>query len=245
MMKYLFFLWIIILPFSGWAQETISGTVYDYENQTFPLQNVLVRNLTNQKSIKTKAAGQFVLPAKIGDLLEFSFAGYHTDTLFLINLNPKTIYLPADAKQLKQVDVVGAKVNSSLFYKDPTARPYTRFSDDNLYGKKNDDRAGGMKFALGYGRYQRERDKVKMLEEKDQYETEIRANFNETEIQKLVKLEGQDLTDFIHYYKPSVPLIKSERPFNYTYYIVKAYHGWIKMSPTQKRLPPVPKLKNY
>ncbi|MNV95455.1 hypothetical protein D3C71_1903480 [compost metagenome] len=89
----------------------------------------------------------------------------------------------------------------------------------------------------------REREKERILEERDSYETEIRESFNEESIAKLVKLSGQDLKDFINIYRPSIALIKDERPFNYTYYIVKAYHSWLKLPSGQRKLSPMPRLK--
>lgn len=244
MSKSLFLLFLCIAPFGVWAQTTVSGTVYDYDNKTFPIQDVIVRNLNSRELSRTKAAGQFTIPAKVGDLLEFSYVGYHTDTLFLIDLKPKTIFLPANSKTLIEVEILSAKVNPSVLYRDPNAKESKRFGADGLSGKGNNDRAGGMMFNLGYGKMKREREKERKLEERDVYETEIRENFNEETIVKLVKLQGQDLMDFMAIYRPSEALIKSERPFNYTYYIVKAYHSWLKLPAEQRKVYPMPKLKS-
>jgi len=217
--------------------------VFDYDNEKLPLQNVRVRNLSSQGTVLTKASGAFVLPAKTGDLLEFSLNGYHVDTLFLIDLKPKLIRLPVDVKNLKEVEILSAKVNPSVFYTDPYARPSKMVSSDNLYGKKNNDRAGGMQLNLGFSKMKRQSEKERVLEERDRYETEIRENFNEQTVSGLVKLQGQELKDFVMFYKPSVALIQSERPFNYTYYIVKTYHNWLKIPVGQRKPPPVPGLK--
>lgn len=243
MNRFVLFCFFLIMPFIIRAQTTISGTVYDYDNDKMPLQNVKVRNLNNQETVVTKASGAFTLPAKNGDLLEFSLSGYHVDTLFLIDLKPKLIRLPVDVKNLKEVAIVGAKMNSSIFSPDPNARAPKRVYGDGLEGKRNNDRAGGVKLNLGFGKMKRQSEKERMLEERDQYETEIRENFNERTIAELVKLQGQELKDFIFFYKPSVALVQSERPFNYTYYIVKTYHNWLKIPVGQRKPPPVPKLK--
>lgn len=249
MAKYLFrlfisfMLFICAMPSFIRAQTSVSGNVYDYDNKTFPIQDVVVRNLNSKELSRTKAAGQFTVPAKIGDLLEFSYVGYHTDTLFLIDLKPKTIFLPPNSKLLKEVEILSAKVNPSVLYRDPNAKETKRFGADGLRGKGNNDRAGGMLFNLGYGKMKREREKERMLEERDVYETEIRENFNQETITKLVKLQGQELIDFMAIYRPSEPLIKSERPFNYTYYIVQCYHRWLKLPADQRKVYPMPKLK--
>ncbi|WP_232283010.1 carboxypeptidase-like regulatory domain-containing protein, partial [Pedobacter sp. BAL39] len=121
MVRCILFCIFLLSPFFIRAQGTITGTVFDYDNEKLPLQNVRVRNLSSQGTVLTKASGAFVLPAKTGDLLEFSLNGYHVDTLFLIDLKPKLIRLPVDVKNLKEVEILSAKVNPSVFYIDPYA----------------------------------------------------------------------------------------------------------------------------
>lgn len=243
MFKNLLLLLIFVVPFKLMAQNSVSGTVYDFENKDFPLQNVKVRNLSSNQLTLTKAAGQFSLSAKVGDLLEFSLMGYHTDTLFLINLAPKTIYLPGSSTTLKEVEIVSAKINPSILSPDPLARPYKRIAPDGLQGKGNNDRAGGLFFNLGYGKYKRQQEKIRVLEERDRYLVEINETFTEAYVSDLVKLKGQDLKDFMALYRPPEELVKSERPFNYDLYTVKAYHTWLKLPPEQRKLSQMPKLK--
>ncbi len=243
MVKKLIFFLIIALPFKMLAQGTVSGTVYDFENKNFPLQQVAVKNLNNQQIAVTKASGQFTIPAKKGDLLQFTLVGYHVDTLYLTDLKAKNIFLPANSRTLKEVAIVDTKLSPYLDFESPEAKESKRVSTDGLEGKSNTDRAGGLKFALGYGKYRREQEKIKVLEERDTYETEINRNFNEQTVHELIKLKGQELKDFINMFKPSVPLIKTERPFNYSYYIAQAHQKWLKMPPHERRTPPMQKLK--
>jgi len=243
MLKNLLLLLILVVPVQLMAQLTVSGSVYDYDNKTFPLQNVKVRNLNNSRVELTKAAGQFTIAARVGDLLEFSFAGYHTDTLYLINLTPKIVFLPGNSTTLREVEIVSAKVNPSLLAPDPLARPYTRVATDGLQGKGNNDRAGGLLFNLGYGKYRRQQEKIRLLEERDRYQAEINAIFTEEYVSDLVKLKGDSLRNFMALYRPPEELVKSERPFNYAYYTVKAYHAWLKLTPEERRLSSMPKLK--
>ncbi|WP_316813015.1 hypothetical protein [Pedobacter heparinus] len=243
MLRKLFLLLILVAPLWLMAQNSVSGTVFDFDNSTFPLQYVKVRNLSNNQLTLTKAAGQFSIAAKLGDLLEFSFMGYHTDTLYLVNLSPKTIYLPGNSTALKEVQIVGSKINPSILSPDPLARPYKRLAPDGLQGKGNNDRAGGLLFNLGYGKYKRQQEKIRLLEERDRFQTEINEIFTEAYVSDLVKLKGQDLKDFMAMYRPPEELVKSERPFNYDLYTVKAYHTWLKLPPEQRRIVPMPMLK--
>lgn len=243
MIKQLLLLLVFVVPLKLLGQGVASGTVYDFDNKTFPLQNIKVKNLTNSHVVLTKAAGQFTIPAKIGDLLEFSAAGFHTDTLFLINLDPKVILLPGNSTTLREVEIVSAKVNSSILAPDPFAKRYTRVATDGIEGKGNNDRAGGMIFNLGYGKHRRQQEKIKLLEERDRYQAEINAVFTEEYVSELVKLKGDDLKNFMSLYRPPEELVKSERPFNYAYYTVKSYHAWLKLSPEDRRISSMPKLK--
>ena len=243
-LKYLILLMAFAGPFQLLAQTTVSGNVYDYDNKTFPLQKVTVRNLNNKQVVSTKAAGQFQITAKAGDVLEFTLSGYHVDSLFLVDLKPKNIFLPSNSTALKQVDIEAVKVSPYLdVAPDPNAKSSTRVGTDGLAGKKNTDRAGGVTFALGYGKYKRDREKTQMLEARDSIDTEIRNNFNEATVHELTKLKGQELKDFIAYFRPSAARVKSERPFNYSYYIAEAHQTWLKIPAGQRKLSPVPKLK--
>lgn len=244
MLMKLCLVFMLLIPGFLFAQQVVTGKVYDLDNKTFPLQDVNVKNLSNNLTTRTKASGEFRLPAKSGDLLVFSLTGFHTDTLFLIDLSPKTIYLPGNSTELKEVKVVGAKINPLVFGSDPEVQEFKRIRTDGLRGKGNNDRAGGLNFNLGYGKYKREQEKIRVLEERDQYDTEISRVFTEEYVYDLVKLKGQDLKDFISLYRPTAVLVKSERPFNYDYYTVQAYHKWLKLPEWQRKLPPVPKLRS-
>lgn len=238
------FLFLILLfPLQLVAQNTISGKVYDLENKKMPLQGVKVRNLKSNQAVATQALGAFTLTAQLGDLLEFSFAGYHTDTLFLINLSPKTVYLPVSATSLKEVEIQSAKINPLVFFKDPETREFKRINTDDLRGKKNTDRAGGLRFNLGYGKYKKQEENLKAQEVRDSYEAEINRIFTEAFVNKLVKLEGEELKAFMSLYRPSALLVQSQKPFNYEYYTVQAYHKWLKLPISERKVPSVPKLK--
>ena len=243
MVKNLFLFVILVLPIGLFAQTTLSGTVYGYENKDFPLQQVAIRNLSNNQVAVTKAAGQFTIAAKKGDLITFALVGYHIDTLYLIDLKPKTIYLPKNSTGLKEVEIVSAKISPYLDLSNPNAQPSKRVSTDGLDGKGNFDRAGGLKFALGYGKYRREQEKVQRLEARDEFETEINANFNAQTVHELIKLEGDELKEFMAIYRPTIAQVSSERPFNYSYYIAQAHQTWLKLTPEQRKMPPMQRLK--
>ena len=244
MYKLIIFLFLA-LPAGVIAQTVTTGTVFDYSKKTISLPGVSVRNINNKKTTSTNREGKYTIAATIGDLIEFSAVGYHTDTLYLTNLLNRTIYLPVKSNSLADVDVRGVRMNSQITdAKDPLAEKYTLLSTGgNLNRKRMTDKVGGLSLNLGYGKYKRQQRKEAELEEKDMYQEEIDANFSEKAITDLTKLQGEDLKSFMIIYRPSIEQIKAERPYRYNYYISRAFIAWQKLTPQQKKLQDLPKLK--
>jgi len=240
MLKRLIIVLLLTIPLYTLAQTGITGGVFDYDNKSFPLQKVNVRNLRTEEKTVTGAAGQFMIKAAKGDLLEFSLQGYHTDTLYLTNMLSKTIYLPVLSTSLKQVDIKSAKLSKDLDLKDPNAQKYTQVH--GISPTQNIQRAGGIGLSFGSGKDRREREKVRALEEKSAYEADISKNFSAERVSGLIKLQGEELKEFMELYRPTVERVKADDPFNYDYYIAVAYQTWLKLPPEQRKLPPMKKL---
>lgn len=235
---------LLAFPIGLYAQSVTTGAVYDYSNKNQTLPGVTIRNLNNKKISIGNTAGKFTIQANTGDLIEFSLVGYHTDTLYLTNLFPKAIYMVVKSNSLSDVNIRGAKINKEILAADPLAEKYTLMgTGGNLERKKMTDKVGGLNLNLGYGKYKRQQRKEAELEERDRYLSEIDENFNDKIINKMIKLEGEDLKNFIIMYRPSVQKVQSERPFRYPYYIVQAYHAWLKLSPKDRKLQDLPDLK--
>ncbi|MFD2284552.1 hypothetical protein GJU39_02590 [Pedobacter petrophilus] len=236
---------LLALPFGVFAQTVTTGTVFDYSKKTISLPGVSVRNINSKKTTSTNREGKYTIAATVGDLIEFSAVGYHTDTLYLTNLLNRTIYLPVKSNSLADVDVRGVRMNSQITdAKDPLAEKYTLLNTGgNLQRKRMTDKVGGLNLNLGYGKYKRQQRKEADLEEKDMYLEEIDQNFSEKAVTELTKLQGEELKSFMVIYRPSVELVKAERPYRYNYYISRAYVAWQKLTPQQKKLQDLPKLK--
>lgn len=244
MYKLIIFL-VLALPIGVVAQTVTTGTVFDYSKKTLTLPGVSVRNLNSKKSTSTNRDGKYTIPANIGDLIEFSAVGYHTDTLYLTNLLNRTIYLPVKSTSLAEVDVKGVRMNSQITdAKDPLAEKYTLLNTGgNLNRKRMTDKVGGLNLNLGYGKYKRQQRKEAELEERDMYLSEIDENFTSQAVTDLTKLQGEELKNFMVIYRPSIEQVKAERPYRYTYYISRAFVAWQKLTPAQRKLQDLPKLK--
>jgi len=240
----LIILFFLALPFAAISQTVTTGTIYDYSQKSSTIPGVTVRNLSTKKVVSANAAGKYTVAAKVGDLLEFSFVGYTTDTLYLTNLLPKTIYMVVRSNNLNDVNINGVKINKEVLSKDPLAEKYTLMgTGGNLNRKKMTDKVGGLSLNLGHGKYKRQQRKEAELEQRDAYMAEIDQNFSEKNIKELTKLDGEDLKNFMIIYRPSVLKIQEERPFRYSYYIGQAYQAWLKLSPRERKLQDLPSLK--
>lgn len=236
---------LITVPFYAKAQTVTTGTVYDYSKKYLPVPGVIVRNLNTRVATVTSSKGKFTLGAKVGEVLEFSLLGYHTDTLYLTNLLEKQIYLPEQSNALNDVDVRAVKINSAILNaRDSTAEKPTLLSTGgNLQRKGMRDKVGGLTLNLGYGKYRRQQIAEQKIEEKERYLDQIDERFNPKSISEYIKLTAEEMKDFMVLYRPSVERVTAEQPFNYTLYIVRAIGAWKKLTPKQRKLQDLPKLK--
>ncbi|KLT66136.1 carboxypeptidase-like regulatory domain-containing protein [Pedobacter sp. BMA] len=236
---------LLALPFGALAQSVTTGTVFDYSKKTLSLPGVTIRNLNSKKTSSTNKEGKYTIAANVGDLIEFSAVGYHTDTLYLTNLLNRTIYLPVKSTNLADVNVEAVRMNSQITdAKDPLAEKYTLLSTGgNLNRKRMTDKVGGLNLNLGYGKYKREQRKEADLQEKEMYQQEIDENFSEKAITDLTKLQGTELKNFMILYRPSVEAVKADRPYRYAFHISRAFVAWQKLTPEQRKLQDLPKLK--
>ncbi|TKC05405.1 hypothetical protein FA048_16895 [Pedobacter polaris] len=238
MLKKLILLLLITSPFKLLAQNNIlTGDIFDNDNRNTSIQGATIKNLSTKTFALSDKDGHFSIVAKIGDLVSFGMSGFQTDTVYLTNLFPKNVYLRVEVNNLKTVDINGVKTSPYLGnLGNPDNKPPVKSID---YSKER----GGFRLNLGYGKWRKEQIKVQELEEIERYQTEINKNFNEEYIKAAVKFEGPGIKDFISLYRPTVDQIKAERPFNYAYYTVKAYHAWLKLPADQRHLPPLIKPK--
>lgn len=230
---FLFFFMIVSIRL--YAQTALTGNIYDDKNRSVLLEGVVVRNLSTKALALTDKDGHFAVSAKVGDLVSFGMAGYETDTVYLINLFPRNVYLRPSVNTLNTVNIIGAKISPYLNTKDPSAMPARQLD----YSKER----GGLRFNLGYNKYRRMQQKEQELEEEDQYNEEIVRNFSVDFVKKLLKIDGEDLKNFMQLYRPTIPMVKSERPFNYEYYTAKSYREWLSLPPDQRKLPSLGKMK--
>ncbi|MDO6517702.1 SusC/RagA family TonB-linked outer membrane protein [Zobellia uliginosa] len=98
---------LLCLNISLFAQDgyTLSGTVSDADNVPIPGVNVIIANTT--KGTSTDFDGLFQINVSEGDILQFSYIGYVTQTIPITGQTELNITMAEDAKQLDEVVVIG------------------------------------------------------------------------------------------------------------------------------------------
>lgn len=137
MFRHLLTLLVLILALPISAQVKVTGKVTDGMNSPLPGANVTVKGTT--KGVSSDFDGNYEIEAKQGDILEFSFIGFQTQTQKVTGGKTQIInvVLQEDAQELDDVVVIGygtqKKVNltgavASVDTKKLTTRPATNIT---------------------------------------------------------------------------------------------------------------------
>ncbi|MBU2946198.1 SusC/RagA family TonB-linked outer membrane protein [Zobellia uliginosa] len=87
------------------AQQTITGTIIDENNQPIPGANIVVKGTTN--GTQSDFDGNFSITASPNDVLSISYLGYAAETITVGSQSAITISLREDASLLEEVVVIG------------------------------------------------------------------------------------------------------------------------------------------
>jgi TonB-dependent SusC/RagA subfamily outer membrane receptor len=98
---------ILVFNISLFAQDgyQLSGTVSDEANMPLPGVNVIIANTSTGTS--TDFDGKFQIDVKSGDVLQFTYVGYTSQSITITNQTTLNVVLAEDAAQLDEVVVVG------------------------------------------------------------------------------------------------------------------------------------------
>ncbi|MFD2144202.1 hypothetical protein [Mucilaginibacter antarcticus] len=152
------------------------------------------------------------------------------DTVYLINTKNKDVYLLLRSNQLKEVKVTQTEVNSSGW-----AIP----AEKGVLGSKTVfyQPAGGLKIKLFTSHAaDKKRKRLEALEQQGETERQISRVFSAANLINYVPLTGQELTNFMIKYLPSIAVYESGN-FNFADYINDSYKAFLTI-PEDKRKSP-------
>ncbi len=103
--KWLCMLFLMGIFFSFAQQNSVSGTITDFENLPLPGVNILVKGTTT--GTQSDFDGNYVIAANEGDILVFSYLGQKTVEITVGNSNTIDVRMEEDAEALEEVVVIG------------------------------------------------------------------------------------------------------------------------------------------
>jgi TonB-linked SusC/RagA family outer membrane protein len=103
---YLIFSMLLFLSFNGIAQQkTITGIVTDNNNSPLPGASVIIKGTTT--GTETDFDGNYTINVNFGDVLVFSYIGYHSIEVVVASESVINIILNEDVSVLQEVVVTG------------------------------------------------------------------------------------------------------------------------------------------
>ena len=212
------------------AQSIFKGRVI--ENKTrIGLAGVRIDNLNNKSTTLTNNAGNFMIPAKIGDLLVIKAFAYQVDTLILAKMNEQEIFMEPVTNQLNQVNITTTVTKNFNTYYDPLYH-----GQPVIYQRDRKGRAvGGVIWRLWWWKKdEKKKAKLAALEQKYVIMDKIQTVFQPKIIAQYIPLTGDDLTNFISLYTPA-PNIFTSNDFNLANYLNDCLLTYQKLPPGKRQ----------
>ncbi|MBK0378113.1 peptidase associated/transthyretin-like domain-containing protein [Mucilaginibacter segetis] len=206
------------------AQDVLKGTVYQ-DNTSVRLPNVFIKDVNNKQITITDKRGNFNIRTAPGHILVFNSPGYVNDTLYVVDMIPKTVMLASQFIALRQVDITASRkeFNPRLEYPEvyEKSKIYA-FSPSTWFSKEGRD-------ARRLKRYFR----------REAEERHIDYVFNKAYVSSIVPLRGKELEDFMSLYRPSYSFLISNDKQSLVAYINDSYKKFKALPPDKRKLQPL------
>ncbi|HTH82505.1 MAG TPA: hypothetical protein VL490_06200 [Mucilaginibacter sp.] len=217
---------------TAYAQENFTGRVLE-NKVNIPLSNVKVENLNSHALSGTDEKGKFTIKAKINDLICFTSLGYEPDTVLLVNLKYKEIYLTLKQNMLNEVKVKNTDGNFNFKIPPagitPLGGTVVRYQTDAA-----GNNIGGIKLNIfDSHKDERKRELTRKLEDEGQQQQEIEKLFNPKNLSNYVPITGTEMSNFIILYKPDIQTFYNAN-FNFLNYVNASYKKFLEI-PEEKR----------
>lgn len=221
--KIALFISMLMLPTWLCAQESgiVRGIVVE-AGSSKRLGSVTITNKNTGQASASGSLGTFEIWASVGDSLVATIMGYQTATTevktlsdILIDMNPGSILLEQVdvnrmSKEAELRDVMrGYRKQGVYFDGKPPALAYIFNPITSLYEL--------------FGRTPRNARRFSNYMEKELAETEVDQKFSRSKIRELTGLSGDDLTNFMIWYRPSYEKAQYWGEYDITAYIVQSF----------------------
>lgn len=221
------FSFFLLFQLGAIAQIQIKGQVLDQVTRK-GLENVEILNISRHMTAQTDTKGDFIIKAKVGDVIIYRLPGYDADTALIIDLKQIRRFLHPVSNTLNMVSISG-QVDSKKQYAD-------------IYNKANPvllTPGRGLRFypSTFFGKEGKNARRLKKLIESDQAEKEIDKRFNAVTVTSLLPLKQPELDAFLALYRPDIKFVVNADANDFKFYLLEAYERFKILPPDQKVLP--------
>lgn len=227
-----FLLGLLTMGLWSYGQEqtqVLHGLVMDLKTDR-PLPAAVVTNLNTRMDVQTQESGQFSIPARPNDLIQFYYPGYRIDTLLVVEFDLKRIYLTAHDESIRIDEVTIRTIpDERLDMEIEKAAKEGQFAD---YSQER----GGIRLSPSRlfgqaGKRARQRYDMLMREKERRV---VDRRFTKEAIQALTPLKDRDLTLFMIKYRPSTEFARNSSEQDFNLYIMDSYAAFKRLTPSEK-----------
>lgn len=221
--KIVLFISMVMLPVALWAQESgmVSGIVVE-AGSSKRLGSATITNKNTGQTAASGSLGTFEILASVGDSLVATLMGYQTVVTEVKTMSDILIDMRVGSILLEQVDVNrmskeaelqdvmrGHRKKGVYFDGKPPALAYIFNPITSLYEL--------------FGRAPRNARRFSNYMDRELAETDVDRKFSRGKIQELTGLTGDDLTNFMIWYRPSYEKVQYWGDYDITAYIVQSF----------------------
>ena len=228
MLRFLQILMIALITLTtqwAYAQTNIKGEVRDMANNSL-MENVNIKNIYTQQGLTVQSDGQFTIPVKKGELIEFTKVGYQTVRVRILSEKEPEFYKIIMNKapiELREVDIRG----KPLDYKKDSIR-YRKTYDIVMRKEHKDDvDMRSMPLAMLSKKNRQEWAFQEMYAQWEQ-EKYIDFVFNDKLVSRITYLQDEDLKTFMRLYRPQYEFLRNVSEYEYLDYIKSCYYHYKK-----------------
>lgn len=213
---------ILFIAFAVNAQDILKGTVYENGTNT-KLPDVFIRDNNTKQLTITDKNGYFEIKTQTGHLLIFDAPGYVSDTLYVVDMEPKKIMLATKTIALREVSI-----NASRQAFDPHKEYPEVYEKSKVYI---------MSPTTWFSKENKDARRLKHYFVREAQERHIDAVFTRAYVGSIVPLQGQELENFMTLYRPTYAFLTSNNSESLAVYINDCYKKFKALPPDKRPLP--------
>lgn len=218
--KYFAFI-LLIFAFRPLHAQMLKGSVVENgSNDKMP--NVFVKDANSKAIALTDKKGNFEIATSTGHILIFSSPGYVSDTLYVVDMQPKRIEMVIQGISLNQVNIQSSRT---------TFNPREEYPE--VYRKS---KVYVLSPTTWFSKEARNARRLKRYFAREEQERHIDAVFNPVYVSTLVPLRGPELEAFMVMFRPTYAYIMDNNGPSLAVYVNDSYKKFMALPPEKRKI---------